>query len=272
MTAMRPPPGTRAITVDEAATPSERPALQSLGLSDGEVNFLWWFMQGSIMDVEVRQALWRGWGLCQRHALGWLCVEAAFRHRYLHGPAIVFAELMARACEAMAARGPRSNRRLGVRLQARARCHVCALGYGPQSSGYGQEARLRIGRDLSNLRLFLHESAGAWQPYVCGPCAGDRRPARCRVHLIESLAVIGTAELDEQRRLVEAIARGAGRYESSYRWELRGSDTVEDRGAFVAAVGWCGGWGGLLRIVGASEVSGVQGGDGPDAPTAAAAG
>jgi hypothetical protein len=241
MTALLPPRDALAIARAGAGAPPPE-------LSDGEVNFLWWFMQGTIMDTEVRQALRQGWGLCERHTLGWLCVEAAFRAGYLHGPAILYAELMARACDAVAARRRPSSRRIGARLRASAPCHICALGYGPQSKGYGREDRLRIGRDPSNLRSLLHECAGAWQPYVCGQCAGDRRHARCREHLIDALPAIDAADLAEQARLVESIAQGAARYESSYRWELRGSDTVDDRGAFVAAVGWCCGWGGLLRI------------------------
>jgi hypothetical protein len=238
--------GGQAVGSANAAAPV--PAkLSAPALSDGEVNFLWWFMQGSIMDLEVRRALWDGWGLCERHAIGWLTVEAAFRRRYLHGPAIVYAELIARAREALAVRGWPS-RRLRTRLRTKARCHLCALGYGPNSGGYAPPARMQAGRDPANLRAFLRECRPSWRPYVCGHCAGDERRTLCRVHLIESLATLSDAELAGQRRSIDTIAQGAARYESSYRWELRGTDTTVDRGAFVAAVGWCSGWGGLLGV------------------------
>ena len=236
-----------------ARDPDERPAPTSPALSDGEVNFLWWFIQGSIMDVDVRQALWQGWGLCERHTFGWLCVEAAFRHRYLHGPAIVYAELLDRARDALAARGRLAEHRLGARLRSKGPCHLCALGYGPHSDGYAPQARTQAGRDPSNLRAFLHECRAAWQPYVCARCSAGHGDALCRVHLIAAIAAGTDAGLAAQRRLVEAIASGAARYEASYRWELRGSDTAEDRGAFVGAVGWCAGWTPLLQIAGDAE-------------------
>lgn len=64
-------------------------------LSPGEVHFLWWFMQGSIMDPEMRRHLRLAWGMCDRHGVGALGAEAAFRHGYLHGPAILYAPLRA---------------------------------------------------------------------------------------------------------------------------------------------------------------------------------
>src|ERR1051326_7436645 len=62
-------------------------------LASGEVHFLWWFIQGSIMDIDVCRNLRRAWGLCARHTCAWLVVDAAFRHGFLHGPAVVYADL-----------------------------------------------------------------------------------------------------------------------------------------------------------------------------------
>jgi len=39
------------------------------------------------------------------------------------------------------------------------------------------------------------------------------------------------------------------RFGRSFRWELRGTDTGEDRAALISAVGWCSGWRPLLSIV-----------------------
>jgi hypothetical protein len=210
------------------------------------VNFLWWFMQGSLMDADVRRALWRGWGMCERHALAWLQVEAAFRRGYLHGPAIVYAELMERA-RAVVERGGR--RRARRALQAQAPCHLCDLGYGPASPGHAPAARMLIGGDPTRLRAFIVGSRGEWTRFVCGRCIGSQASARCRIHLIEALAKGTDDAIDEQRRLVRAIAAGAERYQASFIWERRGTDTAADRGGFVAAVGWCSGWRLLLDMV-----------------------
>jgi hypothetical protein len=213
-----------------------------LPLSNGEVNFLWWFIQGSIMQVDVRRALWRGWGLCQRHALGWLCVEAAFRNGYLHGPAIVYAELMARARDALQRRGPLKLRRAAAALRAQGPCHMCDLGYGPASPGRAPPARMRTGTDPEPLRAFVAASQGEWMRFVCGRCVGSSVPARCRVHLLDDLERGVSVDLDGQQDMLQAIAFGADRYQASFQWERRGTETAADRAAFVAAVGWCSGW------------------------------
>lgn len=226
---------------------SPRPATSPL--SNGEVNFLWWFIQGSIADAEVRHGLWRGWGMCERHALGWLCVEAAFRHGYLHGPAIVYAELMARACDALARSGPLNRRRTAAALRTQARCHMCELGYGPASPGHAPPARVLIGRDPAPLREFVAACRSEWTRFVCGRCVGSAVSARCRVHLLDELTRGVARDPDEQRAMVQAIAAGADRFQASFRWERRGSDTPADRGAFVAAVGWCSGWRALADML-----------------------
>jgi hypothetical protein len=94
-------------------------------LSIGEVGFLHAFIQGSIMDVEVRWRLRHGWGLCPRHSAAWLSLEAAFRPHYLHGPAILYADLMERASAAFAQSHPMRETRVRHRLCARGPCHLC---------------------------------------------------------------------------------------------------------------------------------------------------
>lgn len=227
------------------------PSAQTAGLplSNGEVNFLWWFMQGSIMEVDVRRALWRGWGMCERHALGWLCVEAAFRHGYLHGPAIVYAELMAHACSVLGHRGRMNSRRTVAALRAQAPCLLCELGYGPASPGRAPPARVLIGRDPAALRAFVAACRGEWTRFVCGRCVGSASPARCRIHLRDELARGVAGDADGQRATVQAIAAGADRFQQSFRWERRGTATAADRGAFVAAVGWCNGWRALVDLL-----------------------
>lgn len=49
---------------------------------------------------------------------------------------------------------------------------------------------------------------------------------------------------------VSRISGHLGRFEHSFRWDSRGTDSAEDRGALIAAIGWCGGWGEILQTLG----------------------
>ena len=216
----------------------------------GEVHFLWWFIQGSIMDLETRHRLWHAWGMCERHSFGWLSVEAAFRHCYLHSPAIVYAELMARASRAFEVSGPLAGERLARRLRMRGPCLMCDLELGPDSAGgFIAAERVAEGRDLTQLRRFMAESEQHWRGTVCGHCDRTAAPPRCRRHLLLDLAGDSAIDIAAHRALVKQIAVRAERYSMSYRWERRGTDTAEDRAALVSAVGWCSGWNALLSVL-----------------------
>lgn len=212
-------------------------------LGDGEIHFLWWFIQGSIMDPEMRARLARAWGFCERHGLGYLAVDAAYRHGFLHGPAILFDDLMARALRALARSGPLAERRAHLGLRSGGPCPLCDLSMSPGSNaGAFTASLLRQGRDLTQLRQLARSGQGGWAPHVCGACAGDDRPSFCRRHLI---AALDRGDVDARPNglaTVEAIAAGVATYHRACRWEDRGTDTASDRGALIAALGWCGGW------------------------------
>lgn len=217
-------------------------------LSRGEVGFLWWFIQGSIMDSDVRWALRYGWGLCPRHTLAWLTVESAFRHARLHGPALLYDDLMRRAVQALELSGPWRTPRLARRLRATGPCHLCALGFGPASSGFVSNERLRTARDVNPFRLFMRECGAAWAPWVCGRCVDRDTPVRCRPHLIADIDRGADLDIAAHRALVETLSRQISRYHDSFIWERHGTDTVEDRAALVGAAGWCAGWRALLEL------------------------
>lgn len=217
-------------------------------LSPGEVQFLWWFIQGSVMEPQTRRRLWRAWGMCARHAFAWLCAEASFRHGYLHGPAIVYAELMAQALRALSAPPPLAAARVARRLRDRGRCLMCELGYGPGSRGFISAARLAAGRDVAALGEFMARSERHWREDVCGVCAGCASAARCRIHLLREVAGGSLSGLAAHRVRLARMAARAARYSDSFRWERRGTDTAEDRAALVSAAGWCGGWSALLGV------------------------
>lgn len=230
---------------------STAPDLQLRGrralLSTGEASFLWSFAQASIMLPEVRESLRRSWGLCARHASGWLIVESAFRHRYLHGPAVLYDDLMEIAGGAFAHHGPMAAERCAWRLATRGPCHLCSMGIGAQSAGFIEHEHWETARDATGWIEFLIETRPLWLPHVCGRCDGSGRPARCRQHLVEDIAG-GADDVATAMMEVRWIAGHVHRYDRSFRWECQGTDTLEDHAALVASIGWCGGWSSLLAL------------------------
>lgn len=217
----------------------------ALKLSDGEVDFLWWFIQGSIMDADVRTRLYDHWGMCPRHALAFVVVEAAFRPHLIHGSTILYTELMRRAARALGGNGlyrlaPEALAR--HRLRSSGPCHMCGLGYGPDSAGNAPAERLAKGRDLANARSFATDNRNGWLPHVCGQCADTDSPVRCRPHLIHALEHDGSIPMQLHRDTVESISTHLAKFEHAFRWDSRGTDADTDRGALVAAIGWCSGW------------------------------
>lgn len=219
-------------------------------LSDGEVDFLWWFIRGSLMDAGVRTRLHAHWGLCPRHSLAFFVVESSFRPHLIHGCTILYSKLMRRAVRRLSIEGLRSlvPDRLALHfLRTSGPCHVCDLGYGPHSQGNVPPARLQQGRDASSAIRFASENCSGWQPYVCGVCSGNGSFALCRPHLVATPEGDADKCTASQRELVKTIAFHLDRFDNSFRWEQRGTDGPEDRGALIAAIGWCSGWGNLLN-------------------------
>lgn len=220
----------------------------SLLLSEGEIHFLWSFMDGSIMIPETRARLRRAWGMCARHSFGWLALEATFRPHFLHGPALLYEDLLERAVHAFAVRGPLTTLRLKWRLRARGPCLMCDLGYGPESRGMPSAAVLARSRDLREIRSFVEAGERWWRADLCGVCAGSGAWPRCRPHLLLALSRRG-ADIAAQRELATRIAHHVTRFSRSFRWELRGTATPADRASLVSAVGWCSGWQAWLRLM-----------------------
>lgn len=211
-------------------------------LSPGEAGFLWWFIQGSIMEPDVRRRLHDGWGMCPRHAFAYLSVEATFRHQFMHGPAILYADLVSRGLAAFRIRGPGRNARIGERLRSKGPCHMCELGYGPDSTGFVRRDRLALARETRSWLEFLIGTRQGWNGWVCGRCAGAPTLVRCRPHLVEELSGHVATEMELQRKVLEALAGHLSRYERSFMWDFRGTAGEDDRAALVGAVGWCTGW------------------------------
>ena len=219
-------------------------------LSSGEVDFLWWFIQGSIMDPTVRAKLYAHWGLCERHSLAFFVVESSFRPHLIHGCTILYAKLMHRAANVLNDQGIHSlipgsiSRHL---LRVSGPCHVCNLGYDARSPGNVRQDRLVQGRDLTTAARFAAENRHGWYPYVCGVCAGTLSPVLCRPHLLEAMDRDGAQVAKIQHDVVLTISSHLANFEKSFHWKLRDTDTDEDRGALIGAIGWCSGWTELIR-------------------------
>ncbi len=224
-------------------------------LSPGEIHFLWCFIQGSIMTPSTRNRLRKAWGFCERHAWGWISVEAAFRSGYMHGPAIMYEDLMGLALRAFQMHGPVQRGRLRRRLRQRGPCLMCEEGYGPASTGFVKQQIVDQGRNLVELKRMAQTTRRYWQKAVCGRCSGTGSTQRCRRHFIEDESLRLNGGVTDHRSLVTYVSDHLVRYARSFQFEFRGSGTEEDIAALLSAIGWCSGWRTFLAITGETNAT-----------------
>ena len=96
------------------------------------------------------------------------------------------------------------------------------------------------------------KTAPYWEKALCGRCAGNDSPQRCRRHLVEEISQGVIKDLSLHVSLVNDIETHMRMYNRSFCHGYHGTDTDEDRAALISAVGWCSGWKTLLSIVGAT--------------------
>lgn len=226
------------------------PDIIKFQLSGGEIHYLWWFIQGSIMFPHTRFQLRKAWGFCERHAWGAILVEASFRHGYMHGPAILYEDLLGPAVQAANLQGPLKNLRLLKNLRNKGPCIMCEMNLGPETRGAASADIVERGRDLKELRVFAQRTKTYWEKTICGRCLGNGSWLRCRRHLIEDASKGAMGSLLPHHDLLDYILQQITLYSRSFRWEFHGTDTEENKAALVSAVGWCSGWQPLLAILG----------------------
>lgn len=226
------------------------PDITESQLSGGEVHYLWWFIQGSIMTPSIRYRLRRAWGFCGRHAWCAILVEASFRHGYMHGPAILYEDLLHPAIPALGIDGPLKNLRLLKNLREKGPCIMCEMDLGPETKGAASADRVERGRDPRELRVFAQSTRTYWEKTICGRCLGNGSWPRCRRHLMEDASKGAIGSLLPHQDLLNHIFQQITLYARSFRWECRGTDTEENKAALISAVGWCSGWQPLLSILG----------------------
>lgn len=188
--------------------------------------------------------------MCERHAWGWMIVEAAFRSGYMHGPAVLYEDVLGLALAAFETPGPMQSGRIRRRLRARGPCLMCEEGYGPGNKWFVKPKIVQQGRDLTEFLALARNTMPYWRRTVCGSCSGDGSPARCRRHIVEGDSVGLAGDSSASRILVSDIARHLVRYARSFQFEFRGTQSIEDEAALISAVGWCSGWKLFLSIVG----------------------
>lgn len=195
------------------------------------------------MVPEMRHRLRRAWGFCERHAWGYILVEAAFYRGYMHGSALLYEDLLTPALSAFAAQGPLKNWRLARNLRRKGPCPMCDMGFGPQSKGMARSELIHRGRDATELDTLACKTVRFWAKTICGRCAKNGSAQRCRHHLVEDILAGWVDRPSEHSALVEYIFHHLSRYHRSFRLEFHGTETEEDRAALISAVGWCSGWG-----------------------------
>ena len=229
--------------------PNSTQQTECFSLSDGEIHYLWCFIQGSIMNPEIRHRLRWGWGFCQRHAWGNLVVESAFRQDYFHGPAILYEDIMGLAQEYLKT-DLWHKTTLRLNLKMKGPCLMCDMGYGPQSVGHPMEEVLKKGRNISNFQNFAFGTQRYWKKYVCRICLGDQNYGHlCRPHLLSKLSQGQVKNIEAERHFVHYLSEQLRIYARSFGWEWRDTETVENKASLIGAVGWCSGWKTLFDIL-----------------------
>jgi len=217
-------------------------------ITDGEVNYLWSFIQGGIMEASVWQRLIRSWGFCERHAWVTLSVEMAFRRSYLLGPTILYHSLVAFGLEALRSAFLGDHHAAASRLKTRGLCLVCEMNI--SSGGARRRSQLDTGKKSENLRTFASGLESFWQQHTCPRCVpvsgGD---LLCRRHLIDEIFRGVVIDWGAYCPVLTSVAERISRYEQSFTWEHRGIAVTEDQASLLVAAGWCSGWQPLLVVM-----------------------
>jgi hypothetical protein len=225
-----------------------------LAITDGEVNFLWSFIQGSLANRETWDSLLNSYGFCERHAWIHLSIEAAFREQYLLGPTILYAALIEKALRVIGAAPRISRYLLEHRLRAGDACLLCALNITDASGGASSQGRLHQGYDARPLQAMAISLREHWESYVCDACRtverakSNKGERRCRRHLLADLRARRPVERLRSLDMLHDLHPRLVRYQESF---LAGKPRTNDRecASLIAAVGWCSGWQPLLDLL-----------------------
>jgi hypothetical protein len=224
--------------------PEAMPRTDVWPLSEGEIHYLWWFIQGSIMEPGIRRRLRQAWGVLRAARLGGarggggvpapLPPRVGRAVRGFDGAGLPRIRPGPRSLRDVSQAGPPHD---GPVLDVRKRVRTTGSGRGARSALRG-----RTGRDAGSFLAFAGVTRPYWRATVCGSCAGDQSAPRCRPHLVEHAAHGDRMTVGMHAELAKYILGHLKAYARSSRWECRDTETDEDRAALISAVGWCSGW------------------------------
>jgi hypothetical protein len=205
-----------------------------------EVKQLWWFRDGSIMSVPIRQRLWEGRGLCYRHAWGYALLEIEMMAGRAFSTAILYSDFTDRAAKLFAGKRGFGRR---PKLAATQPCLTCDhLRTTEHQSLTGAEwpRGAEIVNRGQNTRLLVGWCAETWQGASCPDCLGGSGPT-CRPHLI--------AGAEPSAGISETLAGMAARLEPLVRSMTVDRTDIGDseRSSWIEAIGWFTGWKAMPR-------------------------
>lgn len=214
-----------------------------------EVKELVSFLDGSIQVPDIRHHLWRSWGFCERHAWIQAVVEIELRGGRPFGTAILYEDLVGRACAALChGLVPASVR---VRqLRARAFCFTCdyvAIAQGVEAAFAARTVRVNRRKRTAAI---LQETRTHWERRSCPSCLGGEGPT-CRPHLLAGQA----ADLDAVAETLSDLAERLEVFHKSMTWRGPTADPSQ-RASWVEALGWFAGWSYPAAVV---EAAGARG-------------
>jgi hypothetical protein len=167
----------------------------------------------------------------------------------MHGPAILYEDLIEPAVRALQLQGPLKSLRLMKNLRDKGPCLMCEMDLGPETKGSATPDLVERGRDMGELQVFAHRTESYWRKTVCGRCLGNGSWPRCRRHLLEDASQGRFKNLLSHQDLLKYIFRQITLYSRSFRWEFHGTEPEEGKAALISAVGCCSGWRPLLSIL-----------------------
>jgi hypothetical protein len=240
-------------------------------LTDEEVQLLWSFIHGDIMNEPTRVRLRKSWGLCARHAWGSAVTEIELWQsgagvRGGHQPfdaAVLYDDLTGHMYHALEGSRRWSRRRA---LRGKGACIVCDDVRAPALAGTalthgGFTASILAGEAnaLHHTRGWLAETRPEWAAHVCPNCASgaaldtSATAVRCRPHLIEAEAFDSETTATITREL--AHMHGQVRALGVSMTERGAPSTPEVDASWVRALGWFHGWEFPLAVVRAESLT-----------------
>lgn len=204
--------------------------------SPQEVKQLWWFRDGSIMSVAIRDRLWEARGLCYRHAWGYAILEIEMMAGRAFSTAILYADFTDRAAKMLAGGKRGFGRR--PKLDASGPCMTCDhLKVTADKSLTGAEwpRGAEIVNRGESTRLLVGWCESTWRAASCPQCMGGNGPT-CRPHLI--------AGAPASPGMADTLAGMASRLEPLVRSMTVDRTDIGDseRSSWIEAIGWFTGW------------------------------